>query len=46
MHLDHLEADNSATTEANAAPAEPAPPPPPVPPARTRTASGKTNSRK
>ena len=46
MHLDHLDADNSATTEANAAPAEPAPPPPPVPPARTRTASGKTNSRK
>jgi lipopolysaccharide export system protein LptC len=46
MHLDHLDADNSATTEANAAPAEPAPPPPPVPPARTRTASGKSNLRK
>jgi lipopolysaccharide export system protein LptC len=45
MHLDHLDTDNSATTEANAAPAEPAPPPPPAPPARTRAASGKSNSR-
>ncbi len=40
MHLDHLDTDNSATTEANAAPAEPQPAP-----ARTRAASGKTNSR-
>jgi len=45
MHLDHLDADNSATTEANAAPAEPAPPPSPAPPARTRAASGKSSSR-
>jgi lipopolysaccharide export system protein LptC len=45
MHLDHLDTDNSGATEANAAPAEPAPPPAPVPPARTRAASGKSNSR-
>jgi lipopolysaccharide export system protein LptC len=45
MHLDHLDADNSATTEANAAPAEPAPPPSPAPPARTRATSGKSNPR-
>jgi lipopolysaccharide export system protein LptC len=45
MHLDHLDADNSTTTEANAAPAEPAPPPAPAPPARTRAASGKSNLR-
>jgi lipopolysaccharide export system protein LptC len=44
MHLDHLD-DNSATTEANAAPVEPAPPPPPAPPARKRAASGKSSSR-
>lgn len=42
MHLDHLDTDNSATTEANA---EPAPPPAPAPPARTRAASGKSNLR-
>jgi len=46
MHLDHLDTDNSATTEANAAPAEPAPAPPPAPPARTRTASGKSSHSK
>jgi lipopolysaccharide export system protein LptC len=45
MHLDHLDTDNSATTEANAAPAEPAPPPSPAPPARTRATSGKSNPR-
>jgi lipopolysaccharide export system protein LptC len=45
MHLDHLDADNSATTEANAAPAEPAPPPQPAAPARTRAAAGKSSSR-
>jgi lipopolysaccharide export system protein LptC len=45
MHLDHLDADNSATTEANAAPAEPAPPPSPAPPSRTRATSGKSNPR-
>ena len=43
MHLDHLDTDNSATTEANAAPAEPQPAP--AAPARTRAASGKSNSR-
>ncbi len=43
MHLDHLDTDNSATTEANAAPAEPQPAT--AAPARTRAASGKTNSR-
>jgi len=43
MHLDHLDTDNSATTEANAAPAEPQPAS--AAPARTRAASGKTNSR-
>ena len=42
MHLDHLDTDNSATTEANAAPAEAAPPPQP---ARPRGASGKSNAR-
>jgi lipopolysaccharide export system protein LptC len=42
MHLDHLDADNSATTDANAAPAEPASPPQP---ARTRAAAGKSSSR-
>jgi lipopolysaccharide export system protein LptC len=42
MHLEHLDTDNSATTEANAAPAESAPPAPPV---RTRAASGRSNSR-
>lgn len=38
MHLDHLDTDNQATKEANAAPIEAAPPPPP-PPAKTRAAS-------
>jgi lipopolysaccharide export system protein LptC len=45
MHLDHLDTDNSTTTEANAAPVEAAPPPRPAPPTRTRAASGKSNSR-
>ena len=44
MHLDHLDTENSTTTEANAAPVEPAPLPP-APPARTRAVSGKSNSR-
>jgi lipopolysaccharide export system protein LptC len=42
MHLDHLDTDNSATTEADAAPAEPQPA---AVPARTRAASGKSNPR-
>jgi len=46
MHLEHLDADNSNTTEANAAPVEPAPAPPPAPPARTRSASGKSSRSK
>ncbi|HLG81507.1 MAG TPA: LPS export ABC transporter periplasmic protein LptC [Bradyrhizobium sp.] len=45
MHLDHLDTDNSANTEANAAPTEPAPPPASAAPVRTRAASGKSNSR-
>jgi lipopolysaccharide export system protein LptC len=45
MHLDHLDSDNPATTEANATPVEPAPPPPPAPSPRTRAASGKSISR-
>ena len=43
MHLEHLDTDNSTTTEANAAPAEPQPAP--AVPARTRAASGKSSSR-
>lgn len=43
MHIDHLDTDNSPTTEANAAPVEPAPAPSPAPPARMRAASGKTS---
>ena len=45
MHLEHLDTDNSATTEANAAPAEPTPPPAPAATVRTRAASGRSNSR-
>jgi len=45
MHLDHLDTDNSATTEANAAPAEPAPQPAVATPARARAASGKSSTR-